>query len=147
MKMANLAHPGFFVAWGKINRTDNNFLPTFSLKVKKTNDYLLSQHKLFNELREAILNKYGTKDDKGQLIVTNGNIEFKNEHLNDVNKEFNDLTGIELDPAAPYKLNLQTLEDGGVRLSAPDLDLLGDLLDLGEEEKPKPALSLVPPTA
>lgn len=143
MKMSTFANPSFLKSWSKIFSEEKELSPRLAYKAKAVNDYLTAQNKRFLELREAILKKYGTKDDKGELIVKDGNIEFKTECLNDVNKDFGELMQLDLEPAPPSRLNVDDLSKDGIKLSGPDVAVLGDLLDFGDDSKP--ALSLVPP--
>lgn len=142
MKMNSFANPNFLSSWSKIFSPEKDLSPRLAYKAKALNDYLTSQNKKFLELREAILKKYGTKDDKGELVVKEGNIEFKTETLNDVNREFGELMQVDLEPAVPSRLKVEDLEKDGIKLSGPDVAILADLIDFGDDSKP--ALSIVP---
>ena len=145
MKMSNFSTPAFLKAWSKIFGESKDLSPRLAYKAKSINDYLTDQSKKFVELREAILKKYGTKDDKGEnAIVKDGNIEFKNECLNDVNREFSELMQLDLEPAAPSRLKVEETRESGIKLSGPDVSLLAVLIDFGDEAA-KPALTVVPP--
>lgn len=145
MKMGSFANPMFLTSWAKIFNDKKDLSPRLAYKAKTLNDYLIDQNKKFNDLRTAIIKKYGTKDDKGDLLVKEGNIEFKPETLDDVNREFAELTQLDLEPGVPSRLKVEELEKDGVKLSGPDVSLLADLLDFGDDAKP--ALSIVPPSS
>ena len=142
MKMISFATPGFLKAWNKIYSDNKDLSPRLAYKAKSLNDYLASQNKRFLELREAILKKYGNKDDNGELITKDGQVEFKVEHLEDVNKEFAELLQLDLEPGIPSRLKLEELERDGIKLSGPDMATLSELLNLDEQEGPK--FSVVP---
>lgn len=143
MKMSTFANPAFLTSWGKIFSPSKELPPRLAYKADLVNDYLTSQNKKFLELREALIKKHATKDDRGEIIIKEGNVEFKQEVLQAVNSEFAELMELELEPAIPSKLKLDDLEKAGVTLAGPDIKLLKDLLDFGDDAKP--ALSLVPP--
>lgn len=143
MKMTIFATPAFAESWKKIFSPEKDLSPRLAYKADIINDYITSQGKKFIELRENVIKKYATKDDKGELVVTNGNVEFKKETLEEVNKAFGELLSLDLEPAVPSKLKIDDLEKEGIKLSGPDIKLLGELLDFGDDSKP--ALSLVPP--
>lgn len=144
MKMATFLNPEFFKSWSKIYNKDKDLSPRLAYKAKSINDYLNDQNAKFNELRQAIINKYGNKDEKGTLVVKEGIVEFKPETIGEVNKEFAELTQLELEPTPPGRLKIDELEDprNDVKLSGPDVALLSELLDFGDEKKPN--LSVVP---
>lgn len=142
MKMGNFNNPLFLKSWSKIYHEDKDLAPRLAYKAKALHDYLAAQNKRFFELRESILKKYANKDEKGELIVKDGNYMFKDESLNDVNKEFAELLDTDLEPAPPSRIKIDDLEKDNVKLSGPDVAILSDLLDFGDENKSP--LSLVP---
>lgn len=142
MKMINFNNPNFLSSWGKIFNENKDLPPSLAYKASTLNDYLTEQNKKFTDLRLSIIKKYGAKDEKGELIIDQGNVQFKPDEFDKVNKEFAELMQLDLEPSPPSRLNAQALENEGVRLSGPDISLLKDLLDFGDAVKP--TLSIVP---
>jgi hypothetical protein len=142
MKMVVFTNPVFFKSWNKIYSPDKDLSPRLAYKAKHLNDYLTDQNKKFDELRRAIINKYAVKDEKGEVQISEGNVTFKPESIDNVNKEFSELTQLDLLPPVPNKLKVEELENNGVKLAGPDIAVLEDLLDFGDDAKP--ALTLVP---
>jgi hypothetical protein len=142
MKMSSFATPLFMASWSKIFNDKKDLSPRLAYKAKMINDYLADQNKKFSALRMAIIKKYGKKDENGELLVKEGQIEFETESLNDINKEFAELMLVDLEPAPPGRLKAEDLEKDGIKLSGPDVSILAEVLDFGNEAKP--ALTLVP---
>lgn len=128
MKMSSFANPNFIPAWNKVY-AGKDLLPRLAYKTRILHDYLVTQNKKFLELRETILNKYAIKGEDGKVITNNGNVSFKDEDLDGVNKEFSELMSLELEPNVPVKMTLEELERDEVKLSGQDTALLADLID------------------
>jgi hypothetical protein len=144
MKMTSLNNNSFFASWNKIFNAERELSPRLSYRAKLVNDYIDNQHKKFIELRKAILDKYALKDEAGNPVLKDNQIQFKEGCLNDVNQEFNELVQLDLEPAPPSKLSLADLEKDGVKLTGIDINVLIDLLDVGEDASGKSPLSIVP---
>ena len=130
MKMASFATPAFLTAWAKIYTPGVDRLPSFVYKAHILHEYLASQNKRFVELRESIITKYADKGEDGKPAVKDGNVHFADEVLEAVNKEFAELMALNLQPEVPLKLSLQELEMNGVKIAAPDVAVLSDILIL-----------------
>lgn len=80
----------------------------------------------YEEFRKEALNKFGSKDDKGELIQDDkGNVKFEEASLKDFLKQLQELQ--DLDVSIP-KLKIEDLGEN-VNISVEDLFLIEDLLD------------------
>lgn len=69
------------------------------------------EYDLFQKEREKLINKYGAKDENGQLIIANdGTITIDKQNIENFNREINELieTNIQLNVEL---LNLEDIED------------------------------------
>jgi hypothetical protein len=67
--------------------------------------------KTFNEERQKIIQKYGNKDENGELIVDeNGNVKFDNANIEEINQEFSSLMDTELEINAD-KLPMDSIDE------------------------------------
>ena len=65
--------------------------------VRLAND-LNKENDLIEKQRRLILEKYGDKDEQGQLIINNGNVSFKeNNNLQAAQNELNELANLEVE--------------------------------------------------
>lgn len=68
--------------------------------------------KTFNDTRAALINKYGKRNENGELIVDeNGNCSLKEDGLVDFNKELSELLNTVIEVNAE-KLNVEELSEG-----------------------------------
>ena len=80
-------------------------------KLLRLSDELEKENRLIEKQRKEILQKYGKKDENGELIIDeNGNISFDQANLNEVNQEFNSLLGTELEINAD-KLPMDSMDN------------------------------------
>lgn len=81
----------------------------------------------FNEIRVKVVNQYGDKDENGELITDeNGNCHIAPEHINEFNKELNDLLNTEIEINANM-LSLGDLEE--LEFTPSDLALLEPFIE------------------
>ena len=65
--------------------------------VRLAND-LNKENELIEKQRRLILEKYGDKDEQGQLVINNGNVNFKeNNNLQAAQNELNELANLEVE--------------------------------------------------
>ena len=81
----------------------------------------------FNDIRVKVVNQYGDKDENGELITDeNGNCHIAPEHINEFNKELNDLLNTEIEINA-NALSLEDLEE--LEFTPSDLALLEPFIE------------------
>lgn len=81
----------------------------------------------FNDVRVKVVNQYGDKDENGELITDeNGNCHIAPEHINEFNKELNDLLNTEIEINANM-LSLGDLEE--LEFTPSDLALLEPFIE------------------
>jgi len=81
----------------------------------------------FNDIRVKVVNQYGDKDENGELITDeNGNCHIAPEHINEFNKELNDLLNTEIEINANM-LSLSDLEE--LEFTPSDLALLEPFIE------------------
>lgn len=82
--------------------------------------------KFFNEKRNEIVEKYAEKNDNGEIKVDeNGNVNFKKEDIETVNKEYSEL--IKTDLSVNIKFKPEELES--LDLTIAEVDVLADLIE------------------
>lgn len=86
----------------------------------------------FNDTRMNLINKYGEKDENGQLVTDDkGNCKIENEVLSEFSSELNDLISAEVEINA-NKIDIALLED--IEFTPSDMAALEPFVDMGEEE-------------
>ena len=81
----------------------------------------------FNDIRVKVVNQYGDKDENGELITDeHGNCHIAPEHINEFNKELNDLLNTEIEINANM-LSLGDLEE--LEFTPSDLALLEPFIE------------------
>ena len=87
------------------------FKGSLAFKIARLVRELEKEMQTFNDERMKIIRKYGKKDENGELIVNNdGNIEFENDKINEINYEFNSLLETELEINAD-KLPIDSIDE------------------------------------
>lgn len=122
MKLASLTNPFFQSALSKLIAQPLPLRAAFKLKGTATK--VKEEFAKFEECRTAALNKYGTKDEAGKLVLKNDNVEFTAENLALFSKEFNELGTTELEVPS---IKLSELGEK-LELSADELLILGDIV-------------------
>ena len=88
-----------------------SFKGSLAFKIARLARELDTEMKTFNEERQKIIQKYGNKDENGELIVDeNGNVKFDNTKLEEINQEFNSLVETELEINAD-KLPMDSIDN------------------------------------
>ena len=84
----------------------------------------------FNETRMNLINKYGEKDENGELITDeNNNCKINPDRMSEFNKELNDLLDMLVEINA-NKINMELLED--IDFTPSDMAVLEPFIDFIE---------------
>lgn len=86
-------------------------------------DDLQKENSYINKQRNEIITKYGIKDDNGELIIEEGNIKFPPEQINNIQKELEELSDVEVDIQDRY-ITEEDLENSNIELSIKQLAAL-----------------------
>lgn len=82
--------------------------------------------KFFNEKRDEIIKKYAEKNDDGEIKVDDdGNVSFKKDDIENVNKEYAEL--VKTDISVNIKFKPEELES--LDLTIAEVDVLADLIE------------------
>ena len=88
-----------------------SFKGSLAFKIARLARELDTEMKTFNEERQKIIQKYGNKDENGELIVDeNGNVKFDNANIEEINQEFSSLLETELEINAD-KLPMDSIDN------------------------------------
>lgn len=122
MKLARVSNQMFQIALQKLISQPLPLRAAFKLrgvaaKVKE-------EYAKFEEVRRAALEKYGTKDEEGKLVLENNNVKLSPENLEAFAKELSDLGLTDIEVSS---LKLSELGDKA-ELSADEVELLSDIV-------------------
>ena len=85
----------------------------------------------FNEVRTNLINKYGEKDEKGELVTDeNKNCKILNDQIEIFSKELNELVDMEIEINA-NKIKIADLEN--MNFTPTDMAVLEPFMELDEE--------------
>lgn len=71
---------------------------SLAAKMLRLANDLNKENDLIEKQRQLILEKYGDKDEQGQLVINNGNVSFKeNNNLQAAQNELNELANLEVE--------------------------------------------------
>ena len=88
-----------------------SFKGSLAFKIARLARELDKEMQTFNEERQKIIQKYGNKDENGELIVDeNGNVKFDNANIAEINQEFSSLLETELEINAD-KLPMDSIDN------------------------------------
>lgn len=88
-----------------------SFKGSLAFKIARLARELDKEMRTFNEERQKIIQKYGSKDENGELIIDeNGNIKFETANLEEINQEFSSLMDTELEINAD-KLPMDSIDE------------------------------------
>ena len=88
-----------------------SFKGSLAFKIARLARELDTEMKTFNEERQKIIQKYGNKDENGELIIDeNGNIKFDNADIEEINQDFSSLLETELEINAD-KLPMDSIDN------------------------------------
>ena len=84
----------------------------------------------FNEVRMKLINKYGEKDENGELITDEkGNCKIMQDEIKNFSSELNDLVGTEVEINA-NKLKIEQIEN--LDFTPAEMSMLEPFLDMDE---------------
>ena len=87
------------------------FKGSLAFKIARLARELEKEMQTFNDERMKMIRKYGKKDKNDELIVSdNGNVEFENDKIDELNNEFNSLLETEIDINAD-KLPMDSIDE------------------------------------
>ena len=88
-----------------------SFKGSLAFKIARLARELDKEMQTFNEERQKIIQKYGNKDENGELIIDkNGNVKFDNANIEEINQEFSSLLETELEINAD-KLPMDSIDN------------------------------------
>ena len=91
-------------------------------------DELNKENNFIEQQRSQILTKYGDKDENGQLIVENGNVNFKEiKNAEKAQSELNKLAEMEVEITDRF-ITEKDLEEAGLKLTMSQLAALREFL-------------------
>lgn len=86
----------------------------------------------FNETRMQLINKYGSKDENGELVMDeNNNCKIEPESINNFSNELNELIESEIEINA-HKIKIDDIEN--INFTPSEMAQLEPFVDFGEEE-------------
>lgn len=86
----------------------------------------------FNETRMQLINKYGSKDENGELVMDeNNNCKIEPESINNFSNELNELIASEIEINA-HKIKIDDIEN--INFTPSEMAQLEPFVDFGEEE-------------
>jgi len=97
-------------------------------KLLRLTDDLTKENGIIDKQRQIIIEKYGDKDENGELIVTDGNISFTNpEAAENVQKELDELANLEVE-IKDRMITEEDLEEADLKLSLAQFAILRNFL-------------------
>ena len=96
---------------------------SLAAKLLRLSDDLQKESDFVDKQRRTIIEKYGKKDENGELIINEGNITFEGENANKVQEEFKDLSELELE-ITDRNITQKDLEDNNIELTLSQLAIL-----------------------
>lgn len=122
VKLALIVNPKFQEVLVKLSRSKIPLKTAFKLKgIVKTTQI---EFEKYEDCRKQALEKYGSKDDNGELIVENGNIKLEGEALQSFAKDLSELANMEIQMDSIF---IDELGDK-CELTTEELINLGDLI-------------------
>ena len=70
---------------------------SLAAKMLRLADDLQKECNFIDKQRRDIIEKYGKKDESGELIINDGNVNFEDENIELVENELNELSELEID--------------------------------------------------
>lgn len=105
---------------------------TLAAKLLRLADDLTKENEIIEKQRRLILEKYADKDENGQLIVENGNVNFKEkENLQAAQKELDELANLEVD-IKDREITEEELINANLEITLNQLAILKNFLHIDE---------------
>ena len=97
-------------------------------KLLRLSDELQKENQLVEKQRVEILEKYGKKDENGQLIIDeNNNVNFENDNIEKVQKELYDLSELEIE-ITDREITEEELENNNLELTMNQFIILSNFI-------------------
>ena len=96
---------------------------SLAAKLLRLGDDLQKESEFIDKQRRTIIEKYGKRDENGELIISEGNITFEGENVNKVQEEFKDLSELEFE-ITDRNITQKDLEDNNIELTLSQLAIL-----------------------
>lgn len=97
-------------------------------KLLRLSDELQKENQLVEKQRIEILEKYGKKDENGQLIIDeNNNVNFENDNVEKVQKELYDLSELEIE-ITDREITEEELENNNLELTMNQFIILSNFI-------------------
>lgn len=97
-------------------------------KLLRLSDELEKENRLIEKQRKEILQKYGKKDENGQLIISeDGNISFENEEFEKVQNELYELSELEIE-ITDREITQEELENSNLELTISQFATLNNFI-------------------
>lgn len=96
---------------------------SLAAKLLRLSDDLQKESDFIDKQRRTIIEKYGKKDENGQLIIEEGSVNFEGENVNKAQEEFKDLSELELE-ITDRNITQKDLEDNNIELTLGQLAIL-----------------------
>ena len=97
-------------------------------KLLRLSDELQKENQLIEKQRMEILEKYGKRDEDGQLIIDeNNNVGFEGDNIEKVQKELYDLSELEID-ITDREITEEELENNNLELTINQFTILNNFI-------------------
>ena len=97
-------------------------------KLLRLSDELQKENQLVEKQRIEILEKYGKKDENGQLIIDeNNNVNFEKDNIEKVQKELYDLSELEIE-ITDREITEEELENNNLELTMSQFTILNNFI-------------------
>ena len=110
------------------NLSEKPMKVSLTAKLLRLSYDLQKENEIIEKQRRDILTKYCDKDENGQPIIDeNGNVTFNNGNIDEVQKELNELSNIEVD-IIDRNITEQELENNNLELTINEFALIENFL-------------------
>ena len=110
------------------NLSEKPMKVSLTAKLLRLSYDLQKENEIIEKQRRDILTKYCDKDENGQpMIDENGNVTFNNGNIDEVQKELNELSNIEVD-IIDRNITEQELENNNLELTINEFALIENFL-------------------
>lgn len=116
-----------------LNLSEKSMPVKLTAKLLRLSDELTKENNFIEKQRRTIIEKYGDKDENGELIINNGSVTFSSENSSKAQEELNELANLEVD-ITDRKITEDELENANLELSMNQFAILRNFLHNEEEE-------------
>lgn len=100
-------------------------------KMLRLADDLQKECNFIDKQRKDIIEKYGKKDESGELIIENGNVTFEGENVKLVEDELNELGELEID-IKDREINEDDLTKNNIELTMAQFSIFKNFIHTNE---------------